>query len=211
VLEGTELVDNVRSPGGDITGVRVPGTEAVLKSFNSLLEFSPRFERILVIYDPNYVTTPSALEVLRAAALSANVTLQEVRVTQVQNTQAILQELEKSGDANMDAIQLLQDTLPRSAEASDAIFKFADAHGVPVAGGPKTLVQSGALLSASTDIVESAELAAPLADKILKGIPAGTIPVVSPQPHLYINYKKAQELGLTVPKGLLKQAVEIFR
>jgi putative ABC transport system substrate-binding protein len=212
VIEGTDLVDSVRSPGGNITGVRVPGTELTLKSFESLLEFTPRFKRIMVIYDPNYPTTPSALEALRPAALSSNVTLQEVHVTRVQDTQAVLQGLEKSGDATMDAIMLLQDTVPRSSEAIGLILKFADAHRVPVAGGPSAVVRNGgAVLSVTSDLVETGGLAASLADKILKGTPAGTIPVVSPQPRLLINYTKAQELGLTVPQGLLKQATEIIR
>ena len=212
VIEGTDLVDSVRSPGGNITGVRVPGTELTLKSFESLLEFTPRFERIMVIYDPNYSTTPSALGALRSAALSSNVTLQEVHVTRVQDTQAVLQGLEKSGDTTMDAIMLLQDTIPRSSEATGLILKFADAHRVPVAGGPVALVRNGGVvLSVTSDVVEIGDLAASLADEIFKGTPAGTIPVVSPQPRLYINYTKAQELGLTVPQGLLKQATEIIR
>jgi putative ABC transport system substrate-binding protein len=212
VIEGTNLVDSVRSPGGNITGVRVPGTELTLKSFESLLEFTPRFERIMVIYDPNYPTTPSALGALRPAALSSNVTLQEVHVTRIQDTQAVLQGLEESGDATMDAIMLLQDTIPRSSEATGLIVKFADARRVPVAGGPYALVRNGGVvLSVASDLVETGGLAASLADKILKGTPAGTIPVVSPQPRLYINYTKAQELGLTVPQGLLKQATEIIR
>jgi putative ABC transport system substrate-binding protein len=212
VLEGTDLVDSVRSPGGNITGVRNPGTEETLKSFESLLEFTPRFERIMVIYDPNYPTTPSALGALRPAALSSNVTLQEVHVTRIQDTQAVLQGLEESGDATMDAIMLLQDTIPRSSEATGLIVKFADARRVPVAGGPYALVRNGGVvLSVASDLVETGGLAASLADKILKGTPAGTIPVVSPQPRLYINYTKAQELGLTVPQGLLKQATEIIR
>jgi putative ABC transport system substrate-binding protein len=212
VIEGTNLVDSVRSPGGNITGVRVPGTELTLKSFESLLEFTPRFERIMVIYDPNYPTTPSALEALRPAALSSNVTLQEVRITRVQDTQAVLEGLEESGEATMDAIMLLQDTIPRSSETIGLILKFADAHRVPVAGGPSAVVRNGgAVLSVTSDLVETGGLAASLADKILKGTPAGTIPVVSPQPRLFINYTKAQELGLTVPQGLLKQATEIIR
>ena len=212
VIEGTDLVDSVRSPGGNITGVRVPGTEMTLKSFESLLEFTPRFERIMIIYDPNYPTTPSALGALRPAALSSSVTLQEVHVTRIQDTQAVLQGLEKSGEATMDAIMLLQDTIPRSSEATGLIVKFADAHRVPVAGGPSAVVRNGeAVLSVTSDLVETGGLAASLADKILKGTPASTIPVVSPQPRLFINYTKAQELGLTVPQGLLKQATEIIR
>jgi putative tryptophan/tyrosine transport system substrate-binding protein len=53
--------------------------------------------------------------------------------------------------------------------------------------------------------------AAPLADKIFKGIPAGTIPVISDESFLQINYKAAQDLGLTVPEGLLRQANEVIR
>jgi putative ABC transport system substrate-binding protein len=211
VIEGTDLVDSVRSPGGNITGVRVSGPELTLKSFESLLELTPRIKRIMVIYNPNYPTTPFALEVLRPAALSSNVTLQEVHVIRVQDTQAVLQGLEKSGDATMNAIMLLQDTIPRSSEASGLILKFADTHRVPVAGGPATLVRNGAVLSATTDILDQGKLAASLADKIFKGTTAGTIPVMSPGPRLYINYTKAQELGLTVPEGLLKQATEIIR
>ena len=211
VIEGTDLVDSVRSPGGNITGVRFPGSDIALKNFEALLEFTPRFERIMVIYDPNYPTNPPALEALRAVALSSDVTLQEVHVTRIPDIQAVLQGLEKSGDANMDAILLLPDNIALSSEAVSSILKFADGHRVPVVGGPIELIQKGLVLTATTDSLEPGKLAASLADKILKGTPAGTIPVVSPQPNLFINYKKAQELGLAVPQGLLKQATEIIR
>jgi hypothetical protein len=42
-------------------------------------------------------------------------------------------------------------------------------------------------------------------------MPAGTIPLVTPEAHLRINYKTAQELGLNVPEGLLSRADEIIR
>ena len=54
-------------------------------------------------------------------------------------------------------------------------------------------------------------LAAPLADKVLKGTPAGTIPVVSDESFLQINYTVAQKLGVEVPEGLLSQADEVIR
>ncbi len=210
VIEGTGLVDSVRSPGGNITGVRLPSPELTLKSFESLLELTPRAKRVMVFYEPNYPTDPSVLEALRSAALSSNVTLQEVRILNVPDIPAILQALEKSGDTRINAILLFPDLIPQSSEAASSVLKFADAHQVPVAGGQPTLVRSGAVLTASTDQHEQGRLAASLADKILKGAPAGTIPVVTTEPHLFINYKKALELGLTVPQGLLKQASEII-
>jgi putative ABC transport system substrate-binding protein len=211
-LEGTNLINSISNPGENITGVRIPGPELALKSLESLLEFTPRMKRIMVIFDPQSYTAPTIMETLRRTALSSGVTLLEVHVNRIQDTQAVLQGLEKSGNANMDAIMYLQDSIPRSAEASGLILKYADAHRVPVAGGPATLVRNGgSVLSAATDVLDQVKVAASLADKILKGAPAGTIPVMSTEPHLYINYRKARELGLTVPPGLLKQASEIIR
>ena len=69
----------------------------------------------------------------------------------------------------------------------------------------------GSVFGLNIDAVNVGKQAAPLADKIFKGIPAGTIPVVSAESYLQINYKLAQELGLTVSEGLLSQAAEIIR
>jgi ABC-type uncharacterized transport system substrate-binding protein len=54
-------------------------------------------------------------------------------------------------------------------------------------------------------------MAAPLADKILNGTRAGTIAVVTPEPHLRLNYRIIQELGMKVSEGLLGMAEEIIR
>lgn len=112
VIEGTGLVDSVRSPGGNITGVRLPSPELTLKSFESLLELTPRAKRVMVFYEPNYPTDPSVLEALRSAALSSNVTLQEVRILNVPDIPAILQALEKSGDTRINAILLFPGSDP---------------------------------------------------------------------------------------------------
>ena len=45
----------------------------------------------------------------------------------------------------------------------------------------------------------------------MSGIPAGTIPIVSAESYFQLNYTVAEELGLQVPEGLLKQADEIIR
>jgi len=210
-IEGTSLVDNVRSPGGNITGVRFPGPDTTLKSLESFLELTPRAERIVTIYDPTYPIAPFTLAALRPAALSSNVTLQEIPVTTVQDIRTALQERDKLGDNHMDAILLLSDTVTRSSEGFGLIINFADRHRVPVVGGSLEVVRNGSVLGVTTDHFEQGKSAASLADKILKGTPAGTLPVVSPELHLYINYRKAQELGLMVPDGLLRQASEIVR
>jgi len=61
------------------------------------------------------------------------------------------------------------------------------------------------------DFTEIGQEVAVIADKILKGTPAGDIPVATSNNYLTVNYKEARRLGLTVPEGMLKQAVKVIR
>ena len=69
----------------------------------------------------------------------------------------------------------------------------------------------GSLYGVVIDINKSGEQAAVTTDKILKGIKAGTIPVVSGESYIEIDYKRASDQGFKVPEGLLKQANRIIR
>jgi putative ABC transport system substrate-binding protein len=211
VIDGIGLVDSVRNPGDGITGVRVPSPDLTLKSFEALLDIKPDSKRIMTIYDPNYPTNPFILEALRSMAASSGVTLVETPVPDARGTAKALKGLEGPNAPGMDALLLLPDSITRSQEAAVAILAFADRHGVPVVGGPVTMLRSGTLLTATANQGEQGKLAASLADKIFKGVPPGSIPVATTRSHLFINYKRALELGLVVPEGLLKQASEILR
>ncbi len=91
------------------------------------------------------------------------------------------------------------------------MIKFAAEHKVPIGGSFLYTVEQGAVFGNANDLAKVGKLAAPLADKILKGTPAGTIPVVTPEQDMWINYKRAQELGLNVSEGMLNRANEIIR
>jgi putative ABC transport system substrate-binding protein len=91
------------------------------------------------------------------------------------------------------------------------VAQFAHEHKIPFGGA---YVPADALTDLfGVDVIgfDSGKAAAPLADKVFKGTSAGTIPVVSADPFLHIDYKVAQEFGLNVPDGLLKQADEIIK
>ncbi len=210
-IETNDLVNSVREPGGNITGVRFPGPDISLKNLEVLLKLVPRAKRVWIAYDPDYSTIPSVLQALRPAALSSDITLVEAPVISVADLQAALQAQEKSGDMGVDAILMMPDLLTRSPEGFGAIIEFSKEHQVPVGGGSIVQVQEGSVFGMTTDYSEQSRLAANLADKIFKGAPAGTLSVLTPESRLVLNYRRAQELGLTVPEGLLKQASEIIR
>jgi putative ABC transport system substrate-binding protein len=211
LIEGMGIVDSVREPGGNITGVRYPGPDFVVRRFEVLLELVPDVKRVWAPYQRGYPIVPPQLELLRPAAEAAGVTLIEFPADNAAELQTELQARAASGDIGMDAILFLVEPLAVTPDNYAVMAQFAYEHKIPFGGA---YIPAGDLTDLfGVDVIsfQSGKDAAPLADKVLKGTPAGTIPVSSADPFLRINYKVAQEFGLTVPEGLLKQADEIIR
>jgi putative ABC transport system substrate-binding protein len=122
-----------------------------------------------------------------------------------------LQARAASADIGMDAILIIPEPLGVTSDAFLVMARFATEHRIPIGGALMEVEGYGSLFDLGIDHFKTGKQAAPLADKILRGTPAGTIPVVSSESYLKLNYRLAQELGLTVPQGLLAQAVEVIR
>ncbi|HJW97150.1 MAG TPA: ABC transporter substrate-binding protein [archaeon] len=210
-IEGNNLVDSVRQPGGNITGVREPGSDIFVKRLEILHELVPQAKRVYITYNPNAPPVPPALDVLRKASPLMNVTLVENPVTTVEEIKADLQARNKSADIDMDAILIMGEPLSVSPPALEAMTNFATEYKIPIGGVGSYTIRGSIIFSYEIGIDDMGRLAAPLADKILKGTPAGTIPVVTPEARLLINFKLAKELNLTVSEGLLSRADEIIR
>jgi putative ABC transport system substrate-binding protein len=210
-IEGNNLVDSVRQPGGNITGVREPGPDIPVKRLEILHELAPQAKRVYITYDPNAPPVPPALDALRKASPLMNITLVENPVTTVEEIKADLQARNKSADIGIDAILIMGEALSVSPPSLEAMTKFAAEHKIPIGGVGRYTINESIIFSYEIELGDMGALAAPSADKILKGIPAGTIPVITPEAKLLINYKLIKELGLNVSEGLLSQADEIIR
>jgi putative ABC transport system substrate-binding protein len=176
-----------------------------------LHELAPQAKRVLIIYDPDYPTAQKVAEALRLAAPSIGITLVEDHVDSVEELQDSLRERTASGDIGIDAILIMPEFINHTPAGFGAIVNFANEHKIPIGGGAPFTADSGAIFTFHPDFSETGMLAATLADKIFKGIPAGTIPVATPVSHLRINYRVIRQLGLNVSEGLLSRAKEIIR
>ncbi len=210
-IEGNNLIESVSHPGGNITGVRYPGPDLVVKRLETLLELAPRVKRVYVIYDPHYPNARPALEALRPAASSLGVTLVEDPVNNVKELRAALKKRTQSKDIGIDAMLIMPEILTQSLEGWRLVSEFAKEHNVPIAGGAAFEADRGAVFSYIPDNVDQGKMAALLVDKIFKGAPAGSIFVVTPEARLRLNYKLARKLGLTVSESMLSRASEIIR
>ncbi len=202
--EGNDLVDSIRNPGGNLTGVRYSGADLAVKSLEILLEISPDSKRIWLPYLEEYPSVPEQLSELRKAAALLNVRLIEFPAAHSYEIAAELKARNKLSDTGIDAIMHLADPFAVSHDVISAVSEFVTEHRLAYHGTGGKCV-----FILSNDPVEVGRQAAFLADKVLKGIPVETIPVVSADPVLTINYGVAKQLGLTVPESLLARADHI--
>lgn len=211
LVEGMGIIDSVSAPGGNITGVRYPGPEIVLKRFEILLDLVPQAKRIWLPYQKDYPIVAPQLEALYPAAEKAGITLIEAPANNAEELQAIIDELEKSGDIEMDAILFLVEPLVTVPEAFMVVSQYAYKHNVPLGGVYLPLDTNQSIFGLNVNSYAIGKDAAPLADKILKGTQAGTIPVISAENFLQIDVNAAKSFGITIPDGLLLQANEVIR
>jgi putative ABC transport system substrate-binding protein len=211
LIEGMGLVNSVREPGGNITGVRYPGPDIAVKRFEIMHELTPQAKRMLIPYQKGYPIVAPQLEALHPAAAAAGVTLIELPADNAAELEALLQGRAKSADIGFEAILLVAEPLAVTPDAFTVMGKFAYEHKVPIGGALMSAGGYGSVFGVNVNNVAVGKQAAPLVDKIFKGVPVGTIPVVSAENYFQINYKVAQELGLKVSEGLLGQANEVIR
>ncbi len=113
-IEGNDLVQSLRRPGGNVTGVRFPGLDVTAKRLELLLDLMPQLRRLWIAYDIHYPTTKSALDLLQRAESTHGITLVEVPATKVEDIQADLQARSQSNEIGMDAILIMPEDLSQS-------------------------------------------------------------------------------------------------
>jgi putative ABC transport system substrate-binding protein len=210
-IEGNDLVESVSRPGGDITGVRYPSVDVAVRRLEILHELAPQARRIWLPYQKGYPAVPAELDVVRPIASSLNLTLTEFAAENLTHLEAELDRRSRSGDMGFDAVLLIPESLSTTKAAFETIADFTREHKIPVGGSRIVTDDYGTLFAVTVESSGIGIQAAHLADKVLRGTPAGTIPVISPETYLIINYKVAQKLGLNVSEGLLARADEIIR
>lgn len=210
-IEGTGLVNSVREPGGNVTGVRYPGPDLAIKRFEVMCELVPEAKIMWVPYQRDYPIVAPQMEVLHPAAADRGITLIEFPADDAAEVQAELDRRIKLDDVGFDVILFIPEPLSCTDDAFEVIARFAYERKMPIGGITMQVGDYASLFGIDVDDPKTVKQAAVLADKILHGTPISKIPVVSSESYFEINYRAAQKLGIEVPKGMLGRADEIIR
>jgi len=208
-IPGVNLVNSIREPGGNITGVRYPSVDIASKRLEFLLEIVPNAKRIFVPYLKGYPSVPGQLEGIRSQAQTLEIELVEFGTDSPAELQSEMDKL--TGDNSVDAILMLAEPLVTTPSFYDVLGKFSYDNKVPMGGALINLDGYETIFGLRPDARTVGEQTALLADKIFSGTPAGTIPVFTPINYFDVNYRTATEFGLSVPEGLLRLADNVIR
>jgi putative tryptophan/tyrosine transport system substrate-binding protein len=207
-IEDVNLVKSVREPGGNMTGVRWTGSDVALLRFETMHEIVPQAKRFFIPYQAGVPIVDSQIKVIRAAAEKYGITIKEIPAV---NPPELEKNLNAIALSDKDAILLILEPLAASTDGFTVLDKFATEHKIPLGGTYISSTNYQTLFGINPSNVEMGKQAATLADKILQGISAGTLPVSSAELRLTINYKVIQKMGLKINEGLLNRAYEIIR
>jgi putative ABC transport system substrate-binding protein len=210
-IEGTGLVKSVREPGENITGVRWPGPDLCVERFEMMLNIVPRLKRVFVAYQEDYPIVPAQLQALRQAVLQAGVALVEIPARDLQGLKSALKKQDTVIKPGPDVFISMVDPFSVDPAVQNVITEFTARHQIPIGGTMLAGRDGASIFSLIPDSKPMGTQAAILADKVLKGVPAGTIPVVTAQSQLRINYKAARALGIQIDDGILSRALEVYR
>jgi len=208
-IENSDLINSIREPGGNITGVRYPGPDLAIKRFNIMQQLVPEAK---IYWLPYYLDLPVCypqLEVLRPVAKEAGITLIESPLRNAAEVEAFLKQ--RAEKPVFDALFCIAEILTIQPDVFLVMNKYTSKFKIPMGGALMEVDGYSSVYGVTIKNSDAGINGAVLADKILKGTQAGTIPVISSESFFELNYKEAKKLGLNVSEGLLVQADRVIR
>ena len=204
---GAGLIDNLRQPGGNMTGVTggVVAADSDGRRLEWLKKINPDLREIYMTHDPNDAGMIRNLEIVQAAAAELDINV----VVDVLSSQAEVDAAMADLPEDMEAFFPLADRrliphLPAIiAQSLERKFMFSTVS--------LDLTRAGALMAFAPDFGEIGQQSARLADQVLKGADPGTLPVEEPEILLNVNLKTAEVIGIEIPDEVLEASYEIIR
>ena len=191
-------------PGGNITGLTFTFPELGPKRLELLKEAAPSLSRVAVLVDP--IEVVDVADVLRdtdAGARRLGLQVQVVRVHGAGDFEAAFAAVRK---------HRAQAVFPIAMWTHRArVAELALRDKLVSVGESSEEARVGLLLGYGVDADDLVRRAVAMMDKILKGAPAGEVPIERPAKfRLSVNLKTARAIGVEIPQSLLARADEVI-
>jgi putative ABC transport system substrate-binding protein len=202
------MVNSLARPGGNITGVATLAQDLNAKRLELLTEVVPRLLRVGVLWTPGDPTAMINLKEYEAAARALKIQIQSLEVPRENPDVAVA--FQTSAGARAQA--LITITTATLFLQRQRIAELAIQYRLPTMFQGSAWVESGGLMSYSTNDLEAFRHAAGYVDKILKGAKPADLPVEQLAKFEFaINLQTAKAIGVAIPQPLLLRANKVLQ
>ena len=190
-------------PGGNVTGMTVTYPELDVKRLEILKQGFPQVVRVAVLIHPGeLLDVAENLRIMQAGARQLGLELQIVEVRGADGIDAAFAEMRRhhAQAVYVIATNTLLENRSRLAAlaANDRMISVSEL---------SLMAQAGFLFVYGADLEDLTQRAAAQIDKILKGVPAGDVPIERPTKFLLtVHPKAARAIGIAMPPALLARA-----
>ncbi|MCH9705218.1 MAG: ABC transporter substrate-binding protein [Proteobacteria bacterium] len=192
---GAKLISNMEKPGGNVTGLS--DLSPVGQHVATMLEIVPNAKTIGVVYNLGEANAVSLVELLKAEASKAGVSVLEGTVNRSADVGAATQAIVEGADI----IYAITDNTVASAIA--AMVKVANSANTPIFAAATSYVEEGAVAAVGFDYYQIGFQTADYVVQILKGANPGDLAArVAKGTDIVINPAAAKKLGITLPASL---------
>jgi ABC-type uncharacterized transport system substrate-binding protein len=203
-----KLVDSLARPGGNLTGISTLAQDLNAKRLELLMEVVPRLSRVAVLRDADSQASTLQFKEYEAAARVLKIELQsiDVRGPNFDLENALLAATKGRNEA------LITITSAPLFVQQKRLADLAIRNKLPSMFQGSSWVDSGGLMSYSTDELGAFRRAAAYVDKILKGTKPADLPVEQMTKFEFaINLKTAKQIGLNIPQSVLFRVDRVVR
>lgn len=195
---GSDLVDSMEEPGGNVTGTSdAVGVEDLLELVTRI---APDAKTVGIVYNAGEPNAVTQVEWAQEAADELGLTLELATA----DTSGGVQQAADSLD--VDAFFVITDNTVVSA--LETLIQVAEDKRIPVIASEGDSVARGAIATIGIDYYSLGYQTGQMAVRILKGEaePATTPVEVQTELALYLNTGAAERMGVTIPEDLLAEA-----
>jgi putative ABC transport system substrate-binding protein len=202
---GSGLVDSLREPGANVTGISFVAPDLAGKRLQLLRELLPGAKKVAMLW--GMPDAEAELATTRTRAQDFGLVIDSHRLAEADG---LVERLERIGRGRPDALLVVGDL--KMVSYRDLVIEMARRHRRPTVAGWGDFVRAGGLISYAPNFPALFRRSAHLVDRILRGARPRDIPVEQPNEfELVVNLRTADALGIAVPPSILVRADALIR
>jgi putative tryptophan/tyrosine transport system substrate-binding protein len=207
-LEGTGLVESLKRPGGNITGVQILSPDLMTKRLELLRALVPSLTRVGFVkpITPAGFITDRYLEVTEDAARALGIELHSFEAHSASDFDSVFLLMVSKG---VQAALVISN--PLSFDHRSELARAAAVARLPTMLENREFVAAGGLISYGAVRHDFARLVAGYVHQIINGASPADLPIQQATNfEIVINLKTAAALGLSIPPTLIARADEVI-